>query len=131
MIVQKPKYSLNAIVVLNITFLTGHQIDAAYWHEWEMFKLPGGIQFYNIFNLILFAISIGCLIPIVERRKVGRYASIAIASCSGIVLPIHSLFALAGFRQFNLPVSILLILGTFIISIIQMVLTLKSWRDFV
>ena len=127
----KPKYLLNEIAVLNLTFLIGHQIDAAYWHEWEMFKLPGGIQFYNVFNLVLFAISIGCLIPIIERRKVGRYASIAIASCSVIVLPIHSLFALAGFRQFDLPVSILLILGTFILSIIQMVLTLKFWHDFV
>ena len=131
MIVQKPKYLLNEIAVLNLTFLIGHQIDAAYWHEWEMFKLPGGIQFYNIFNLVLFAILIGCLIPIVERRKVGRYASIAIALCSVIVLPIHSLFALAGFRQFNLPVSILLILGTFFISIVQMVLTLRYWRDFI
>ncbi len=29
-----------------------HQIDAAYWQEWEMFNLPGGIQGYLIFNII-------------------------------------------------------------------------------
>ena len=131
MITKKPKSLLNSTVVLNLACLIGHQIDAAYWHEWEMFKLPGGIQFYNVFNLILFAILIECLIPIIQRQKIGRYCSIAIASCSGIVLPIHSLFALAGFEQFDLPVSILLILATFAISVIQVVLTLKCWRDFV
>ena len=131
MITKKPKSPLNSTVVLNLACLIGHQIDAAYWHEWEMFKLPGGIQFYNLFNLILFVILIGCIIPIIQRQKIGRYASIAIALCSGIVLPIHSLFALAGFEQFNLPVSILLILATFAISVIQVVLTLKCWRDFV
>jgi hypothetical protein len=34
---------LNKIIVLNLTLLITHQIDAAYWHEWEMFALPGGI----------------------------------------------------------------------------------------
>lgn len=131
MIALKLKSPLNFSVVLNLAFLIGHQIDAAYWHEWDMFGLPGGIQLYNLLNVILFTILIGCLIPIIERRQIGRYCSIAIALCSGIVLPIHSWFAIAGFKQFNLPVSILFILTTFITSIIQITLTLKHWHDFV
>lgn len=27
-----------------------HQIDAAYWHEWEMFAVPGGTQGFLVFN---------------------------------------------------------------------------------
>ena len=95
MLAKKPKSLLNLVVVLNLACLIGHQINAAYWHEWEMFKLPGGIQFYNAFNFALFTILVGCLIPIIQGQKIGRYASIAIALCSEIVLPIHSLFALA------------------------------------
>ena len=63
-----------------------------------MFGLPGGIQLYNFLNLILFTVLIGCLIPIIERKKIGRYSLIAISSCSGIVLPIHSWFAIVGFE---------------------------------
>ena len=28
-----------------------HQIDAAFWHEWDMFSVPGGIQGFLVFNL--------------------------------------------------------------------------------
>ncbi len=34
-----------------LTFLIAHQIDAAYWKEWEMFLLPGGIQFFDLLVL--------------------------------------------------------------------------------
>ncbi len=130
MTAQKQKSILNFTAVLNLAFLAGHQIDAAYWHEWEMFRLPGGIQFYNIFNIIFFIILIGCLVPTIESRKIGRYCSLAIALSSGLVLPIHSGFAIAGFTQFNLPVSIFLIVATFVISLFQIVLTFKHWHEF-
>lgn len=32
-----------------------HQIDAAFWREWEMFLLPGGVQGFLVFNLIAVA----------------------------------------------------------------------------
>ena len=54
----------------------------------------------------------------------------AIAVCSGVVLPIHSGFAIAGFTQFNLLVSIFLIVATFVISLVQMILTLRHWHEF-
>ncbi len=65
------------------------------------------------------------LLPIPEiGQRLRASRSLRIASCSGVVLPIHSSFVIAGFEQFDLPVSILLILATFIISIVQIVLTL-------
>ena len=33
-----------------------HQVDAAYWREWEMFHVPGGIQGFLIFNLAAIAL---------------------------------------------------------------------------
>jgi uncharacterized protein DUF6713 len=32
------------LFLLNSTVLLTHQIDAAYWHEWNLFLLPGGNQ---------------------------------------------------------------------------------------
>jgi hypothetical protein len=42
---------IEKIYTSTLTLLIAHQIDAAYWKEWEMFLLPGGIQFFDLFNL--------------------------------------------------------------------------------
>jgi hypothetical protein len=31
------------IYMINAILLISHEIDSAYWKEWELFKLPGGI----------------------------------------------------------------------------------------
>lgn len=38
------------LFLLNSTVLFTHQIDAAYWHEWNLFHLPGGNQLNLILN---------------------------------------------------------------------------------
>ncbi|MDX1497098.1 MAG: DUF6713 family protein, partial [Salinisphaeraceae bacterium] len=116
---------LNKLAILNIALLIGHQADAAYWHEWEMFAMPGGIQVFNIFNVVAFTILLGCLSLLVQRKPGGFAGSLVIIFGSGIVLPIHTGFALFGFEQFNLPVSIALIVGCFIVSLAQLVCTLR------
>jgi hypothetical protein len=30
----------------NATLLCVHEIDSAYWHEWSLFGIPGGIQLF-------------------------------------------------------------------------------------
>ncbi len=32
------------LCLLNVTVLLVHQIDAAYWHEWELFRIPGATR---------------------------------------------------------------------------------------
>ena len=39
--------------LMTMTALIIHQIDAAYWKEWEMFFIPGGIQGFLVFNIIV------------------------------------------------------------------------------
>ena len=121
---------LNKIVVLNLSLLITHQVDAAYWHEWEMFLIPGGIQFFDIFNLVVFVILLACFISVIQRKKSGFVSSLIIAAVSGVVLPIHTGFALAGFNEFSLPISIAAIIGTFIASLWQLVLTLRLKHEF-
>jgi len=36
-----------------MSLLILHQIDAAYWKEWEMFYVSGGIQVFLVFNLVI------------------------------------------------------------------------------
>ena len=80
-----------------------HQIDAAYWREWEMFYLPGGVQGFLVFNLAAIAV----LLALPRARL---YAGICAALGVATFL-IHAGFALAGWEQFHLPLSVVIIAG--------------------
>jgi hypothetical protein len=121
---------LNKFMVLNLTLLIAHQIDAAYWHEWDMFALPGGIQLFNFLNILIFLVALACFVAVIQRKASGFFCSLTIAAMSSLVLPIHTGFALAGYKQFDLPFSIFLIGCTFLTSIAQVVFTLKQRHEF-
>lgn len=116
---------LDRVVTLNLSLVMAHQADAAYWEEWEMFGIPDGIQVFTLFNLSAFALLLWCFVAVVKRKPFWLRASFIIAALSGVVLPIHAAFALAGFTQFHLPLSIAIIVGTFVVSLWQASLT---WR---
>ena len=50
MTTQPRTRSATQLYVGNIALLTTHQADAAYWHEWDVFGVPGGISFFLAFN---------------------------------------------------------------------------------
>ena len=121
---------LDRVVALNLSLVMAHQADAAYWKEWEMFGLPGGIQLFTIFNLAAFLLLLVCFVAVVLRTRAGLRGSFVIAALSGIVLPIHTAFGLAGFTQFDVPVSIAIIVGTFVVSLWQASLTWRARSEF-
>lgn len=89
--------------------LVVHQIDAAYWLEWEMFGVPGGIQGFLIFN----AIAVGALVwGFRELMLGGRWARLAVVLCGALgaaTAALHIGFAVAGRDEFHLPLSIAVI----------------------
>lgn len=88
-----------------------HQIDAAFWHEWEMFAVPGGIQGFLVFN----AVAVGALLH--GYRSVllnARHAKAWALCCGGlgvITFLVHAGFALWGHKNFSLPLSVITILA--------------------
>ncbi len=121
---------LNKIIILNLTLMIAHEIDAAYWHEWDMFALPGGIQFFNIFNIAIILLVLTCFISVIERKRNGFTSSLVIAGIGMLILPIHGGFALAGYTQFHLPVSMFIIGASFIVSIAQVIFTFRARHEF-
>ena len=121
---------LNKVVILNLALVLTHQVDGAYWHEWEMFQLPGGIQLNNFINVLTFIALLYLFVPVVQRKASGITCSLVIAAISALVLPIHVGFAIAGYQQFHLPFSIFIIVGTFLLSILQVVLTHRARLEF-
>ena len=41
------------IYLANAVLLISHEIDSAYWKEWDLFKLPGGITGFLIIHFHL------------------------------------------------------------------------------
>ena len=90
-------------------FLILHQIDAAYWKEWEMFYLPGGVQGFLVFNLAAIAlVLVGYRHVLLGTQRAKFYAGVCAALGIGTSL-IHAGFALAGLEQFHLPLSVAII----------------------
>jgi len=96
-----------------------HQIDAAFWREWEMFYLPGGIQLYLALNaLIIPVVLLGYKHVVQSSKKSIIYATVC-ASLGALTFVIHSGFALAGLDQFHLPLSIAIILSCLLSTLWQ------------
>lgn len=110
-------YLFNAILIIN------HEIESAYWKEWELFRLPGGISFFLIVHFpILFIILLGLHLVYIKSNS-GLIISL-ILGCGGVfAFCIHTFFIKKGHESFKLPISSFMLRSTLALSIIQIVLS--------
>lgn len=110
-------YLFNAILIIT------HEIESAYWKEWELFRLPGGISFFLIVHFpILFVILLG--LHLVYIKSFGGLIISLILGCGGIfAFCTHTFFIKKGHESFNLPISLFMLRSTLALSIIQIVLS--------
>jgi membrane associated rhomboid family serine protease len=87
---------LRRLYLANAAVLLVHQMDAAYWHEWTLFRLPGGLALYLVLNVpIALAIVAGYGAIVAGRTSAVAYAWLVAAS---------GLFA-AGFHAWHLAAA--------------------------
>ena len=85
----------DGLYLANATVLITHQIDAAFWHEWELFGIPGGAPVYVLTNVpMMFAILWGA-----RALALGRigcflngccFGGVCLASSLGMTFPAES-----------------------------------------
>ena len=109
------------LALLNTTLLLVHQIDAAFWHEWEMFRLPGGNQVNLLLNLPIVALVIYAYGCIASEAANSAMCQKLIALLGFITVAIHAGFFFAGRSEFAQPLSIGLLLGIGVLSVFQSV----------
>jgi hypothetical protein len=112
------------LYLANSVLLINHEIDSAYWKEWELFKLPGGITGFLLlhFPLLLF-IFYGLIL--VSRHSASGFIFSLILCFGGIfAFVIHTYFLRKGRSEFNKPLSKFILVATLFVSIIQLVVTL-------
>ena len=110
-------YLINAVLIIN------HEIDSAYWKEWDLFKLPGGIGGFLLMHFpLLFLILLGQVL-VVKASFAGLVLSL-LTGCGGIfAFSIHTYFMKKGRDEFNAPVSLFILWALLIVSIVQIIIT--------
>jgi len=110
---------LTWLYIINATFLITHEIDSAFWKEWELFRLPGGISGFLLIHLpMVFFIMLGLMW--VERQSMpGLIMSLVLAGGGLFAFVIHTYHLRRGRPEFRTGVSIAILIGTLVTSLAQ------------
>jgi len=111
-------YLTNAVLLIN------HEIDSAYWKEWELFRLPGGIAGFLLLHFPLLFVVLYGLVLVVKHSFLGFIFSLVLCFGGIFAFIIHTYFLRKGREEFNKPISKLILVLTLLASIVQMIVTL-------
>ncbi len=115
------------LYVLNFVLLFTHEIDSAFWKEWDLFGIPGGIQVFLVLNFLLLLVALIGFRQVLLEARGGQWFALLLGAAGVFAFCIHSYFILAGRPEFTLPASLMLLGLTLIVSLVQLVSTLKNW----
>ena len=116
------------LYIVNAVLLIVHEIDSAYWHEWKLFKLPGGISFFLALHLPLVFLILWGLVQLQQNTPAGYVISMILAAAGIFAFTIHMVFITKGNREFKTPLSIALLIATLVVSIIQAWFTITAMQ---
>ncbi|QDQ27035.1 hypothetical protein FNU76_12055 [Chitinimonas arctica] len=111
---------LRWLFLANATVLVTHQIDAAYWHEWELFFIPGGNQVNLLLNIPIIALVMYSHNRVIADIRTGIAYYKLLAALGFLTVGIHSFFFLRGSESFIQPMSVALLVATFVLSTWQL-----------
>lgn len=114
---------LQWLYIVNAVLLINHEIDSAYWKEWELFRLPGGITGFLLLHFPLLFIVLYGLVLIVQHSFLGYIFSFILGFGGVFAFCIHMYFLKKGREEFDTPLSKLILILTFIVSIAQLIIT--------
>jgi hypothetical protein len=101
-----------------------HEIDSAYWEEWKLFRLPGGINLFLILHFPLLFLLLFGLVQIHHGYLCGYILSLffGLAGVAGFV--IYMTFIGKGRPEFRKPVSLAILITMLPVSLLQVGLTI-------
>jgi hypothetical protein len=111
-------YALNSLLLIN------HEIDSAYWKEWNLFGMKGGMNGFLVFNIIAVALLLYGMIEVVNKSFTGMIFSFLVAIIGFFTFGIHMFFLAKGRKEFKVPFSIAILVGILAVSITQLILSI-------
>ena len=116
---------LLAVYLANATLLIVHQIDSAYWKEWNLFHLPGGEAGFALLHIPLLLPVLGGVLLIGRGALAGAILSLAVSLCGLLAFAIHMFFLSRGHPEFRTSVSLGILWSTLVLSVAQLGLTVS------
>jgi hypothetical protein len=111
------------VYILNAVLLIVHEIDSAYWQEWKLFKLPGGLTFFLCLHIPLVFVVLYGLLLVYQNTLAGLIISLVLGLGGVFAFSIHTIFIRRGHTEFKIPVSRAILILTLVFSIIQLAAT--------
>ena len=112
------------LYLVNAVLLITHEIDSAFWKEWELFKLPGGSVGFVLLHLPLVFLILWGLVLVFQRSFAGLVLSLILSLGGIFAFTIHAIFIRKGRSEFNVPVSLFLLIATLFVSLVQAACTI-------
>ena len=113
------------LYLLNLALLATHEIDAAYWQEWRLFGLPGGIEAFLVLNLLALLIALLGFRWLSLARRSGDWLSMFLGGAGVAAFTVHMVFIVTGRPEFALPTSLALLALILIVSVAQLLTTIS------
>ncbi len=113
------------LYLVNATLLAAHEIDSAFWHEWKLFRLPGGIHLFLVLYLLLLPVVFIGFRRVVLWQRGAKTFSFLLAGAGAFAFAIHMIFIATSDPAFRLPLSVAILFGTLIVSIAQALLAAR------
>jgi hypothetical protein len=107
------------IYLINATFLICHEIDSAYWKEWELLRLPGKITGFLIIHLVVIFLVLLGLVKTFQGLYAGYIYSLFLGLSGIAAFTIHTVFICRGRTEFKTPISLFILISTFTVSLVQ------------
>lgn len=111
-------YLANAVLLIN------HEIDSAYWQEWKLFRLPGGITGFLLVHFPLLFLILYGLVLVYRQTLAGLILSLVLSLGGLFAFSIHTYFLRRGREEFNLAISQIILMTILIVSLAQAAITI-------
>src|SRR5574341_288760 len=103
---------MKRLYLLTASLLIVHEIDSAYWREWELFGMPGGIGAFLAIHVPLALLVLWGYERAVAATRAGRRMALAVGAAGIATAVIHGAFLLRGSAAFRTVPSLALIGAT-------------------
>ncbi len=112
------------LYLTNAILLIIHEIDSAFWKEWELFKLPGGLNGFLILHFPLLFLILYGLVLVSQQSSLGLIVSLILSAGGIFAFCIHTAFIRKGRPEFNTPISRFILTLMLGVSTVQAAVTI-------
>jgi hypothetical protein len=114
---ERHRPRLEGLYVSTTALLVAHQIDSAFWQEWNLFGMSGGIQAFVLMNVALIVPFLYGLILLVRTPRVGARYGMVLSAVGVAAFVVHTWFFVHGHPEFRVPASIAVLAATLVTSL--------------